>query len=246
MTVLWRRQGSTLPRSEHHEIDVVAFAPHPDDVELFCGGTMLVAAAAGLTTAVVDLTDGELSTNGTVEQRARERDEASALMGLAARRALSLPDGGLTNTEPHRLAVVAALRELRPRVVLAPFGDDRHPDHEAAAALVRQACFLAGLRRYGSGSPHRPTRIYRYMLHAPFEPKLVVDVGAVWQARSELFRVYESQVSLGPDNAPTELNDGRFVAMLEARAAQYGALAGLSYAEVFDADGPLLLKNLLD
>ncbi|HET7181313.1 MAG TPA: bacillithiol biosynthesis deacetylase BshB1 [Candidatus Limnocylindrales bacterium] len=238
-----------MPRADHDAIDgidVVAFAPHPDDVELFCGGTMLAAAVAGLTTAIVDLTDGELSTNGTLAQRARERDEASALLGLAARRALSLPDGGLATTEPHRLAVVAALRELRPRVVLAPFGNDRHPDHEAAAELVRQACFLAGLPRYGSGSPHRPTRVYRYMLHTPFEPKVVVDVGAVWDARSELLRVYKSQVSLGADDAPTALNDGRFIAMLEARAAYYGALAGVTYAEVFDVDGPVLVKNLLD
>jgi bacillithiol biosynthesis deacetylase BshB1 len=235
-----------VPPAEHDGIDVVAFAAHPDDVELFCGGTMLAAAAAGLTTAIVDLTDGELSTNGTLEQRARERDEASALMGLATRQALSLPDGGLANTEPHRLAVVAALRELRPRVVLAPYGKDRHPDHEAAAELVRSACFLAGLRRYGSGSPYRPARVYRYMLHSPFEPKVVIDVGAVWDARRELFRVYGSQVSLGRDDAPTALNDGRFVAMLEGRAAYYGALAGVSYAEVFDADGPVLLRSLLD
>jgi bacillithiol biosynthesis deacetylase BshB1 len=235
-----------VPRPEHDGIDVVAFAPHPDDVELFCGGTMLAAAAAGLTTAIVDLTDGELSTNGTLEQRARERDEASALMGLAARRALSLPDGALADTEPHRVAVIAALRELRPRVVLAPFGNDRHPDHEAAAELVRHSCFLAGLRRYGRGSPHRPARVYRYMLHAAFEPKVVVDVGAVWPVRSELLRVYRSQVSRGPDDEPTALNDGRLVTMLEARAAYYGALAGVSYAEVFDADGPVLVKSLVD
>jgi bacillithiol biosynthesis deacetylase BshB1 len=232
-----------VPSPEHGAVDVVAFAPHPDDVELFCGGTMLVAAAAGLTTAIVDLTDGELSTNGTPEHRARERDAATALLGLAARRSLSLPDGGLTDTEIHRGAVVHALRELRPRLVLAPFGTDRHPDHEAAAALVRHACFLAGLRRYGTGSPHRPTRVYRYMLHAPFEPKLVVDVSDVWAARRELLRVYASQVSLGADDAPTALNDGRFLAMLEARAAYYGALAGVSHAEAFDADGPVLVRN---
>jgi N-acetylglucosamine malate deacetylase 1 len=235
-----------VPSPDHDGIDLAAFAPHPDDVELFCGGTMLVAAAAGLTTAIVDMTDGELSTNGTSEQRARERDEATGLMRLAARRALSLPDGALADTESYRLAVVAALRELRPRVVLAPFGNDRHPDHRAAAELVRQACFLAGLRRYGSGSPHRPTRVYRYMLHAPFEPKVVVDVSPVWPERSELLRVFKSQVSLGAGDEPTALNDGRFVAMLEARAVHYGALAGVSYAEVFDVDGPVLVKDLLD
>jgi bacillithiol biosynthesis deacetylase BshB1 len=235
-----------VPSPEHDGIDVVAFGPHPDDVELFCGGTMLAAAAAGLTTAIVDLTDGELSTNGTAEQRARERDEATALMGLADRRALALPDGALANTEPQRLAVVAAIRELRPRVVLAPFGRDRHPDHEAAAELVRQACFLAGLSRYGSGSPHRPTRVLRYMLHTPFEPKVVVDVSPVWPVRSALLRVYRSQVALGEGDSPTSLNDGRFVAMLEARAAYYGALAGVSSAEAFDIDGPVLLRSLLE
>jgi LmbE family N-acetylglucosaminyl deacetylase len=130
--------------------------------------------------------------------------------------------------------------------VLAPFGNDRHPDHEAAAELVRQSCFLAGLRRYGTGSPHRPARVYRYMLHSPFEPKVVVDVGAVWPARRELLRVYQSQVSLGADDAPTALNDGGFDAMLEGRAAYFGALAGVSYAEVFDVDSPMLVKSLID
>jgi len=234
-----------VPRADHDGLDVVAFAPHPDDVELFCGGSMLAAAARGLSTAIVDMSDGELSTNGDATRRARERDEASDLMGLTARLALSLPDGSLGVEESHRGAVVEALRELRPRVVLAPFGDDRHPDHGAAARLVREACFLAGLRRYGSGTPHRPTRVYRYMLHKPFEPAVVVDVGEVWQSRQKLLRVYESQVTVGADDEPTALNDGHFVAMLEARAVHFGAMAGVAYGEPFDTDGPVLVQNLL-
>lgn len=234
-----------MPRTDHDGVDVVAFAPHPDDVELFCGGTMLVAAANGLSTAIVDMSEGELSTNGDAVRRARERDLASDLMGLAARRSLALPDGSLGTDESHRAAVVAALRELRPRVVLAPFGDDRHPDHAAAARLVREACFLAGLRRYGTGEPHRPTRVYRYMLHTPFEPAVVVDVGTVWQARRDLLRVYESQVSHGADDEPTALNGGRFVAMLEARSVHFGASAGVDHGEPFDTDGPVLLQSLL-
>jgi bacillithiol biosynthesis deacetylase BshB1 len=226
-------------------LDVVAFAPHPDDVELFCGGTMLAAAAQGLSTAIVDMSDGELSTNGDAARRARERDAASDLMGLTARRSLSLPDGALGVAEAHRGAVVAALRELRPRVVLAPFGDDRHPDHAAAARLVREACFLAGLRRYGSGEPHRPARVYRYMLHQLFEPSVVVDVGTVWQARRDLLRVYESQVFRGADDEPTALNDGSFVAMLEARSVHFGGMAGVAHGEPFDVDGPMLVRSLL-
>jgi bacillithiol biosynthesis deacetylase BshB1 len=235
-----------VPRTDHHGFDVVAFAPHPDDVELFCGGTMLAAAAQGLSTAIVDMSDGELSTNGDAARRARERDAASDLMGLAARRSLSLPDGALGADESHRGAVVAALRELRPRVVLAPFGDDRHPDHAAAARLVREACFLAGLRRYGSGEPHRPTRVYRYMLHKSFEPTVVVDVGTFWQSRCDLLRVYESQVSRGAGDDPTALNDGSFIAMLEARSVHFGAMAGVAHGEPFDTDGPVLLSALLD
>ena len=235
-----------MPRADGEEgCDVVAFAPHPDDVELFCGGTMLVAAAQGLSTAIVDLSEGELSTNGDVGVRSLERDAASALLGLSARRSLSLPDGGLGTDEAHRGAVVDVLRELRPRIVLAPFGDDRHPDHAAAARLVREACFLAGVRRYGSGAPHRPARVYRYMLHTPFEPSVVVDVGTVWESRRELLRVYESQVSRGADDEPTALNDGRFIAMLEARAVHFGALAGVSYGEPFATDGPVLLQSLV-
>jgi bacillithiol biosynthesis deacetylase BshB1 len=231
--------------AEPQGLDVVAFAPHPDDVELFCGGTMLTAAASGLSTAVVDLTDGELSTNGDAARRARERDDASDLMGLTTRLALSLPDGSLGVEESHRGAVVRALRELRPRVVLAPFGDERHPDHEAAARLVRESCFLAGVGRYGSGEPHRPAQVYRYMLHTSFEPSVVVDVGAVWQSRRELLRVYESQVSRGAGDAPTGLNDGRFLAMLEARAVHFGAMAGIAYGEPFHTDGPVLLQNVV-
>ncbi|MDT7573159.1 MAG: N-acetylglucosamine malate deacetylase 1 [Actinomycetota bacterium] len=206
---------------------------------------MLASAAQGLSTAIVDMSDGELSTNGDAARRARERDAASDLMGLTARLSLSLPDGALGVDESHRGAVVAALRELRPRVVLAPFGDDRHPDHAAAARLVREACFLAGLRRYGSGEPHRPSRVYRYMLHQPFEPSVVVDVGTVWQARRGLLRVYESQVSRGADDEPTALNDGGFIAMLEARSVHFGAMAGVAHGEPFDIDGPVLVRSLL-
>jgi bacillithiol biosynthesis deacetylase BshB1 len=234
-----------VPRTDHDGVDVVAFAPHPDDVELFCGGTMLVAAANGLSTGIVDMSEGELSTNGDPARRATERDKASDLLGLTTRRSLCLPDGALGVEESHRGAVVAALRELRPRVVLAPFGDDRHPDHAAAARLVREACFLAGLRRYGSGEPHRPSQVYRYMLHTPFEPSVVVDVGGVWQARCDLLRVYASQVSRGTDDEPTSLNDGRFVAMLEARSVHFGAMAGVVHGEPFATDGPVLLTSLL-
>jgi N-acetylglucosamine malate deacetylase 1 len=221
------------------ELDVVAFAPHPDDAELFCSGTLLVAADRGLGTAIVDMTEGELSTNPRV---AGEREAATELLGLAARVSLTLPDGGLRNDAEQRAAVVDAVRELRPRVVLAPYGDDRHPDHAGAARLVTEACFLAGVGRFGAGTQHRPQRVYRYMLHKPFEPSVVVDMSAVWERRRALFAVFESQ--LNGTGRPTGLNDGGFLALLEARAVSYGAQVGVAHGEPLHADGPLLLQAL--
>jgi len=227
---------------ERDGVDVLAFAPHPDDAEFFCGGTLLAAQANGQSTAIVDMTDGELSTNGDRERRDCERTAAAELLGLSTRVSLGLPDGGLRDGD-QRAAVVDALRELAPRVVLAPYGDDRHPDHAAAAQLVRAACFLAGLRGNGA-PPHRPARVYWYMLHKQFDPSVVIDVTEVWERRRELALVFESQVELGPDDVPTALNDGRFIAMLEARAVCFGAMAGVSYGEPLYVDGPLLLRGL--
>jgi bacillithiol biosynthesis deacetylase BshB1 len=221
------------------ELDVVAFAPHPDDAELFCAGTLLVAAERGLTTAVVDLTEGELSTN---PRRLGEREAATELLGLTARVGLGLPDGDLSTSAEQRALVVDVLRELRPRVVLAPYGDDRHPDHAAAARLVTDACFLAGIEKFGSGAPHRPQRVYRYMLHQPFEPSVVVDVSSVWERRHALFGVFASQVN--GVGSRTGLNDGGFLAMLEARAILYGAQSGVERGEPLHVDGPLLVHAL--
>ena len=146
-------------------VDVLAFSPHPDDVEFFCGGSMLLAAQAGLKTAIVDLTEGELSTNGDPVRRSAEREAASELLGLETRVSLGLPDGSLGADGATGTPSCEALRELAPRVVLAPYWEDRHPDHEAAGRIVREACFFSRGRegRRGAGSPHR--RVYWYMLH---------------------------------------------------------------------------------
>jgi N-acetylglucosamine malate deacetylase 1 len=231
-------------RDRRSDLDLVGFSPHPDDVELFCGGTMLLAARAGLRTAIVDLSEGELSTNGDPVRRSTERAAASELLGLAERVSLGLPDGAIGSSPDHRDAVVRALRELRPAVVLAPYWKDRHPDHAAAGRLLREACFLAGVAKAGSGVPHRPDRVYWYMLHHAFTPSLVVDVGPVWEQRKRLLAVYESQVGTSGDAAPTAINDGSFVAMLEGRATWFGALAGAERGEPFLVEGPLRLRSL--
>ncbi|HEY7693835.1 MAG TPA: bacillithiol biosynthesis deacetylase BshB1 [Gaiellaceae bacterium] len=232
--------------SRHDAIDVVAFSPHPDDVEFFCAGALLLAADAGLSTAVVDLTEGELSTSGDPERRSSERAVATELLGLKARISLRLPDGSLGTDAGHRAVVVQALRELRPTVVLAPYWEDRHPDHAAAGGILREACFLSGVEKYGTGPAHRPLRVYWYMLHHVFEPSVVIDVGPVWERRSRFLEIYASQVSPGDEESPSAINDGRFAAMLAARATCFGAMVGVDYGEPFYVHGPILLRSLPD
>lgn len=234
-----------LPGSRDvRSVDVLAFAAHPDDAELFCGGTLLAAALAGHSTAIVDFTEGERSSNGNPATRALERDRASDLLGLAARRSLGLPDGGLGAESAHRLAVVEALREFSPTVVLAPYWEDRHPDHAAAGRIIREASFLAGLPNYHRGRPHRPRRVYWYMLHRPFNPTLVVDVGEVWERRLELLDVYASQLVQTAGSTPSAINDGQFRDMLVARGRYFGTIVGAQWGEPLYVDGPLRMSSL--
>jgi N-acetylglucosamine malate deacetylase 1 len=224
-------------------VDVLAVAAHPDDAELGCGGTLLVAAAHGYRTAVVDLTDGEASTLGSPEVRALERDRATEVLGLAIRERVGLPDGSVGTATDHRLAVVSAIRDLRPRVVLTPYPEDRHPDHAAAGRLAREACFFAAVRRIGEGDPHRVARLYHYMAHQPFTPTFVVDVSEVWDRKLEAVRAYATQFG-GVDRPATEIGGFGFLEILEARAVVHGAMIGVRRGEPFHALGPVAASLL--
>ena len=217
--------------------DVLAVAAHPDDVEFGCGGTLLLAADAGLQVVIVDLTAGELSTRGDPATRERERRRATELLGLTGRECVGLPDGRVGSEPEHRDAVAAVIRRLRPRVVLAPHTEDRHPDHAAAGCLVRDACFFAGVAKAGPGPPHRPRRLYHYMLHQPFEPVFVVDVSAVWDRRLQVATVYASQVGNEAGEPVTALSGGRFLDVLAGRATFYGARSGPNAASPSTAAG---------
>jgi bacillithiol biosynthesis deacetylase BshB1 len=224
-------------------VDLLAVAAHPDDAEIGCGGVLLLAVDAGNRVAVVDMTDGEAATRGTPEIRDRERRRASELLGLAERERLALPDGSLGTRPEHRLELVRLLRALRPRVVLAPYPEDRHPDHAAAGRLTREACFLAGVPKVGQGDPHRPVRLYHYMLHQPFTPSFVVDVSTVWTRKWEAIRTYRSQFA-GDDGPITEIATPGFLEMLEARSLVHGAMIGAERGEPFHQRGPVPLTSL--
>jgi bacillithiol biosynthesis deacetylase BshB1 len=224
-------------------LDVLAIAAHPDDAEVGCGGTMILASDAGLRVGVADLTLGERATRGTPGQRRDERERATDLMGLTVRLSLELPDTAVGTDPTHRDAVIRLLREQRPVVVLAPYPEDRHPDHAAAGRLVREAAFLSGVEKVGAGEPHRPARLYHYMVHHPFAPSFVIDISAVWGRKLEAMRAYESQFGTLADR-PTQLAAGAFLEVAEARATFHGAMIGAERGEPFSCPGPVPLRFL--
>ena len=227
-------------------LDILAFAPHPDDAEIGCAGSLILAAMRGWRVAVADLTAGEGSTRGTLERRAQETAAASAHLGLCARFALGLPDMGLAVTPEQRLPLINLIRATRPRIVLAPYPEDRHPDHVAAGRLVPDACHLAGVAKAGEGPPHRPERLYYYMLYTlrqPFTPSFVIDISTVWERRLAALQAYRSQFNIEGGGLNTVLLRPEFERFLTVKAAWFGAMIGVAYGEPFYTPGPVALRN---
>jgi len=222
-------------------IDILAFSPHPDDAEIGCGGLLLLAAREGLRTAIVDLTEGERATRGTPALRRQEKALAAERLGLAERRGLGLPDTALGSAPAHEGAIVACLRALRPRLVLAPWREDRHPDHAEAARLIARAAFFARVGKVGEGAPHRIERLLHYGIHAAVPASLVVDVSGVWSAYREVLAAYRSQFlpASQDDEAATVLSDGGFLEVLEARSRHFGAMINVRHGEPYHAATPL-------
>ena len=214
--------------------DVLAIAAHRDDVEQTCGGTLLRMAARGLRTAILDLSRGEAGTRGTAEEREREAQEAARILGVGWRQALGFPDGAIENTLENRMEMARVVRQLRPRVVILPYWQARHPDHSAVATLGYEACFLAGLRKVDAGDePHRPFKIVYAGLYADVRPSFVVDITPFIEQRYQALMAYRSQY------ANQQAGGGLFVPEEEIRertfaeARHYGLLAGVKYGEPF-------------
>jgi bacillithiol biosynthesis deacetylase BshB1 len=215
-------------------VDVLAIAAHRDDVEQTCGGTLLRMASRGLRTAILDLTQGEAGTRGSAEERAQEAANAADVLGVAWRQALDLPDGAIENTHENRIKIVRVLRKLRPRVVILPYWQARHPDHATTATLGYEACFLSGLAKVDTGSsPHRPFKIVYASLYADVRPSFIVDITPFIEQRHRALMAYRSQY------ANQAAGGGLFVPEEEIRertfaeARHYGLLAGVRYGEPF-------------
>ena len=231
------------------KIDLLAFGAHPDDAELGAAGTLIRAARSGSRTGIVTMTRGEMGSRGDAAERAAEFDAAAEAMGLAHHAMLDLPDGRLASDDRAREAVVRVLRDLRPSVVLAPYWEDRHPDHAAASRIVQDAAFLAGLARIDTGQPpHRPGEIVYYMAAWEFEPSFVVDISELFVHKQAVLRCYASQVH-NPDRRSAEpgtfISSEQYWELLAARAAHYGRLIGQAYGEPFRIRGLVEVPDLV-
>jgi bacillithiol biosynthesis deacetylase BshB1 len=220
-------------------LDILALAAHRDDVEQTCAGTLLKMAERGYRTGILDLTQGEMGTRGTAEDRAREAADAARILKVSWRDALDIPDGRVENTWENRLKVVRVLREQRPRVLILPYWQGRHPDHYTASVLGYEASFLAGLGKLAlskpadSASPHRPFKIIYASLYYDVRPTFIVDITDQFETRFESLMAYKSQFT------DQQAGSGIFPAHKEIRARvqsmarHYGMMAGVTYGEPF-------------
>ena len=228
-------------------VDLLVFGPHPDDIEIGLGGTIALHARRGDRVGLVDLTRGELGSNGTPDDRVAEAAEAATVLGAALRLNLELPDGRLSADDDAQVdAVVRCVRAHRPRAIAIPYWEDRHPDHGSASRLLRQAIFRAGLRRVaGDGEPWRPEWVCHYFINDAAPPSFVVDVSAVYEIKRQALACHRTQFTPSGDGAAaTRLTSPLFAQLIESRDAQFGALAGVRYAEGFVVREPVARPDL--
>jgi bacillithiol biosynthesis deacetylase BshB1 len=250
----------TLPDAPH--CDILAIAAHRDDVEQTCGGTLLKMAVRGNRTAILDLTQGEMGTRGSVDERTQEAGEAARILKVGWRRALDIPDGRVENTFANRIKVAIVIRELRPRVLILPYWQARHPDHATASLLGYEAAFLAGLTKLGhtgatadlpaealrtlsSLAPHRPFKIVYASLYADVRPSFVVDISEHFDTRFAALMAYRSQYQDQSEGTGLFPPQAEIRERLAAMAGFYGMLAGVRYAEPFVQKEVGLVEDLL-
>jgi bacillithiol biosynthesis deacetylase BshB1 len=229
------------------KVDLLVFGPHPDDLEIGAGGTIAKHAAAGLLVGLCDLTAGEMGSNGTVEERLAEAEAARAALGAAWRQNLRWPDRRIGKEPGHLDEAVAFLRRHRPRAVAVPYWSDRHPDHGAASEVLTEAVFTAGLRRYPSpGEPWRTDWICYYFINDSAPASFVVDVSDHYGRKRAALDCHVTQFNpRGAAVTATRLNTPLFRQLIESRDAQFGAMAGVNWAEGFVVREPLVRASLL-
>ncbi len=228
------------------DLDVLAIGSHPDDVELTCGGSLIKCADRGRRTGILDLTRGETGTRGSAELRAAEAARSAEILGVRLRCNAGLPDAAVFNTHESRDTVVTILRELRPRVVILPFPQGRHPDHRLGSELARDACYLAGLERFGAGEPHRPQKLIyaaSFREHAG-KPTFVVDIGAQFDRKMEAIRCFASQFDDAVKAGEAFPTGQPLYELIETQNRHYGSLIRRAFGEPFHTEETIEIDDL--
>ncbi len=234
------------------KLDILAIGSHPDDVELSCSGTLISEIENGKKVGIVDLTQGELGTRGTVETRYQEAADAAKIMGVLVRENLKMRDGFFINDEAHQMQVIKMLRKYQPEIVIANVLEDRHPDHGKGGWLVYDACFLSGLRQVktigddGNEQPKwRPKMLLHYLQDRFFEPDIIIDISHVWEKRVAAIKAYTTQFNNeGTSEPQTYISSPDFMDALTSRARLLGKRIGVKYGEGFTSKKDIGLKSL--
>lgn len=229
-------------------VDILTIAAHPDDVELTCAGVLIRMVQQGYSVGILDLTQGEMGTRGTPAIRAEEAQAASAVIGARFRERMNLGDSRLTSSIENRMAVADRIRAAKPRTVILPYWEGRHPDHYTASILGYEACYAAGLKQLPlQGAPHRPKKILYAAMYAEVRPSFVVDISAVFEKKLEAMHCFASQFS-GDMREIAELYPawGRLVDRIQTQCKYFGHLIGVEYAEPFVVKEILAIDDIVN
>lgn len=229
-------------------VDALAISAHPDDVELMCAGTLIKLKRLGYKTGVVSLTAAELGTRGTPEIRKQENEKAARIMGLTVNRILDIPDGKVQVNDANKLKIVSQIREHRPQIIFTPYWQTRHPDHSNSSHLVREAAFLAGLKKIDTGqAPHRPDKIIYCMEMYDFIPSFIVDVSETFEDKIKAMQAYESQFHNDSkehqDDGATYISTPEFLQTIITNGQYWGHKIGAKYGEPFLVREPMAIDD---
>jgi N-acetylglucosamine malate deacetylase 1 len=230
-------------KGEH--LHILAFGAHADDVEIGMAGTLSKLSSEGKRVGICDLTDADLSSNGNVQLRKEEAARAAEILGVSYRASLAMPDRGLFLNEDYIKKIVNVIRTHKPKIVFAPYFEDRHPDHGNCSRLVEEAVFSAGIKKYHTGiemEPHRVEKVYFYMINGFHKPDFTIDISPFIDKKLSALRAYRSQFEQSDQSIDTPLVNG-YIETVEARERMFGKLVGVSYAEGFKTKVPVLLDR---
>lgn len=241
---MWQEKTAVI-LMETKRLHILAFGAHPDDVEIGMAGTIAKYTAEGKKVGICDLTDADLSSNGTVERRKVEAAHAAEILGVEERLSLGFPDRGLFMRDEYIRTIAGVIRKYRPKIVFAPYFEDRHPDHGHCGSLIEEAVFSAGIKKYQTKeneSPHRVERVYFYMINGFHKPDFVIDISSCIGIKIDALNAYRSQFEKTDQSYDTPLVNG-YIETVEAREKLFGMQAGVKFAEGFKTKFPVLMDR---